>query len=96
VCQNKDHKLPVALEILSIYIYIYIYIYTYTYIYIYIYIITSALQKNVPGFLGTLLMVLYMDAVLYCDCETVQLNRLIMNSKIVIVIIACVWHVAIL
>jgi hypothetical protein len=38
----------------------------------------------------------YLDAVLYCDCETVQLNRLIMNSKIVIVISACVWHVAIL
>ena len=32
----------------------------------------------------------------YCDCETVQLNMLIMNSTIVIVIIACVWHVEIL
>jgi len=41
-------------------------------------------------------MVLYLDAVLYCDCATAQLNRLIMNSKTVIVIIAFVWHVAIL
>jgi len=41
-------------------------------------------------------MVLYLDAVLYCDCATVQLNGLIMFSKIVIVVEACVWHVAIL
>jgi hypothetical protein len=60
------------------------------------YIITSTLQKNVPGFHGTLLMVLYLAAVLYCDCGTVQLNRLNMNSKTVNVIISCVWHVAVL
>ena len=83
MCQNSDHKLPVALAKLYIYIYIYI-------------IITSTLQKNVPGFHGTLLMVLYLDAVLYSDCEIVQLNRLIMNSKIVIVLIVCVWYVKIL
>jgi len=41
-------------------------------------------------------MVLYLDAVLYSDCEIVQLNRLIMNSKIVIVLIVCVWYVKIL
>jgi hypothetical protein len=54
------------------------------------------IQKNVPGFHGTLLMVLYLDAMLYCDCATVQLNSLIMFSKTVIVVEACVWNVAIL
>jgi hypothetical protein len=62
----------------------------------YVHIITSTLQKNVPGFSGTLLMVLYLNAVLYSESEIVKLNRLIMNSKTVIVIIACVWHVTIL